>query len=80
MKSKPTVVVINIERGAILTEIEPSSKAMIANFDVSEEVIFGFNFLKIFTNRNASNRISFYRKSCIGTKGRSSIRFRKSFI
>jgi len=44
MKSKPTVVVVNIERGAILTEIEPFSKAMIANFDVSEEVILDLIF------------------------------------
>ena len=44
MKSKPTVVVVNIERGAILTEIEPFSKAMIANFTVSEEVILDLIF------------------------------------
>ena len=45
-KSKPTVVVVNLQRPAILTEIEPFSKAIIADFDVAEGIILDLIFGK----------------------------------
>jgi len=44
LESKPSIVVINIERPAILTEIEAVSQAMIADFDVSDSLIFELIF------------------------------------
>ena len=45
-KQKPTVVVVNLERPAILTEIDEVSSAIVAEFgiddDVLTEVLFGF--------------------------------------
>ena len=48
LKTKPTILVANLKRPAILTELEPLSKAIIADFDISDDIIFelifgGFN-------------------------------------
>ena len=48
LKTKPTILVANLKRAAILTELEPISKAIIADFDISDDIIFelifgGFN-------------------------------------
>ena len=48
LKTKPTILVVNLKRAAILTELEPISKAIIADFDISDDIIFelifgGFN-------------------------------------
>ena len=38
-KSKPTVIVLNLKRPAIISKIEPYSEAIIADFDVDEKII-----------------------------------------
>ncbi|MEE3034492.1 MAG: glycoside hydrolase family 3 N-terminal domain-containing protein [Bacteroidota bacterium] len=43
-KSKPTIIVATIQRPIILTEIEEVSKAMIANFDVADDLILKLIF------------------------------------
>ena len=43
-KSKPTIVVVSLERPAILTEISKASHALIADFSVSDKVIFELIF------------------------------------
>ncbi|MEK9613278.1 MAG: glycoside hydrolase family 3 N-terminal domain-containing protein [Flavobacteriaceae bacterium] len=43
-KSKPTIVVANLQRPAILTEIDQVAQALIADFDVSNEVILDLIF------------------------------------
>ena len=43
-KSKPTIVVANLQRPAILTEIDQVAHALIADFDVSNEVILDLIF------------------------------------
>ena len=37
--SKPTILVMNLQRSAVLTKIEGLSKAIIADFDVDEKII-----------------------------------------
>lgn len=44
INSKPTITVMNLERPAVIPEINASSKALIADFDVSDEVIMGLIF------------------------------------
>lgn len=39
IKQKPSIVVINLERPAILTEINEKTKALIAEFGTSDEVL-----------------------------------------
>ncbi len=39
MNKKPTIVVVNLERPAILTEISKASKALIAEFGTSDEIL-----------------------------------------
>lgn len=39
LKSKPSIVVANLQRAAILTEVEAVSKAIIADFDVDDRLI-----------------------------------------
>ena len=48
LKTKPTILVANLKRPAVLSQLEPFSKAIVADFDVSDEIIFelilgGFN-------------------------------------
>jgi beta-glucosidase len=48
LKTKPTILVANLKRPAVLSQLEPLSKAIIADFDVSDDIIFelilgGFN-------------------------------------
>jgi beta-glucosidase len=48
LKTKPTILVANLKRPAVLSQLEPFSKAIIADFDVSDDIIFelilgGFN-------------------------------------
>ena len=43
-ESKPTILVANIRRPLVLTEFENVSKALIADFDVSNDVIFELIF------------------------------------
>ena len=43
-KSKPTVVVVSLQRPAVLTEINNACHAMIADFDVSDDIIFELIF------------------------------------
>lgn len=47
IKQKPTIVVANLERPAILTEINAVSKALIADFGTSDEVLAELLFGKI---------------------------------
>tara|TARA_Y100000996_G_scaffold203505_1_gene159531 strand:+ start:4376 stop:6328 length:1953 start_codon:yes stop_codon:yes gene_type:complete len=44
IKSKPTILVVNLKRPSILTELNDEAKALIADFDVSEELIFDMIF------------------------------------
>ena len=44
LQSKPSILVANLQRPAILTEIDKVSKAVIADFDVSEKVILDLIF------------------------------------
>jgi beta-glucosidase len=39
IRQKPTIVVVNLERPAILTDINAASKALIADFGTSDEVL-----------------------------------------
>ena len=48
LKTKPTILVANLKRPTVLSQLEPFSKAIVADFDVSEDIIFelilgGFN-------------------------------------
>ena len=43
-ESKPTILVANLRRPSVLTEFEKVSKALIADFDVSNDVIFELIF------------------------------------
>ena len=47
ISKKPTVVIINLERPAILTEIDRSTKALLADFGTSDEVLTEVLFGKI---------------------------------
>ena len=44
IKSKPTILVANLKRPSILTELNFEAKALIADFDVSEDLIFDMIF------------------------------------
>ena len=44
LKSKPSIVVANLQRPAILTEIDNAAKAVIVDFDVSEKIILDLIF------------------------------------
>jgi len=44
LKSKPSIVVANLQRPAILTELDKAAKAVVADFDVSEEIILDLIF------------------------------------
>jgi beta-glucosidase len=44
LKSKPSIVVANLQRPAILTELDKAAKAIIADFDVSEKIILDLIF------------------------------------
>lgn len=46
LKSKPSIVVANLQRPAILTELDKAAKAVVADFDVSEEIILDLIFGK----------------------------------
>ena len=44
MKEKPTITVMNLERPAVIPDLNESSKALIADFDCSDEIIMELIF------------------------------------
>lgn len=44
LKSKPSILVANLQRPAVLTEMDEVARAVIADFDVSETLILGLIF------------------------------------
>ena len=44
MQIKPTITVMNLERPAVIPEINSASQALIADFDCSDEIIMGLIF------------------------------------
>ena len=44
LQSKPTITVMNLERPAVIPEINAATKALIADFDCSDEIILELIF------------------------------------